>query len=341
MIGLPRRRLYALMLGLLSALFAFSKLQAKDSRLELGLPVVCNIGQDCFIQQYPDVDASEGSRDYSCGRATYDGHKGIDIRLLSLADIARDVRVVAAAKGRVKRTRDMMADRILESREGEGALEGRECGNGVVIDHGSGWETQYCHLKRGSVAVKPGDRVARGQPIGAVGASGRVQFAHLHFGIRRTGVTYSPFLGRPLRDGCSKADTLAPLVRWTDGAYELLRFKGPRIIAADFTVGPVSTKETEARRLERPTANSGALVFFARAINLQPLDRLRLRLSGPDGFHSASSTEPLQRWKAHYVAFVGKRLRSSRWAGGQYKGTAEIIRNGTVLQAAHGTLDLR
>ena len=196
MIGLPRRRFYALMLGLLSALFAFSKLQAKDSRLELGLPVVCNIGQDCFIQQYPDVDASEGSRDYSCGRATYDGHKGIDIRLLSLADIARDVHVVAAAKGRVKRTRDMMADRILESREGEGALEGRECGNGVVIDHGSGWETQYCHLKRGSVAVKPGDRVARGQPIGAVGASGRVQFSHLHFGIRRTGVTYSPFLGR-------------------------------------------------------------------------------------------------------------------------------------------------
>jgi len=341
MIGLPRRRFYALMLGLLSALFAFLKPQAKDSRLELGLPVNCDIGQDCFIQQYPDVDPSEGARDYSCGQATYDGHKGIDIRLLSLADIARDVRVVAAAKGRVKRTRDTMADRILESREDEGALEGRDCGNGVVIDHGSGWETQYCHLKRGSVAVKPGDRVARGQPIGAVGASGRVQFAHLHFGIRRTGVTYSPFLGRPLRDGCSKADTLAPLVRWTDRAYELLRFKGPRIIAADFTVGPVSTKVTEVRRLERPTANSGALVFFARAINLQPLDRLRLRLSGPDGFHSASSTEPLQRRKAHYVAFVGKRLRSSRWAGGKYKGTAEIIRNGTVLQAVHGTLDLR
>ena len=189
--------------------------------------------------------------------------------------------------------------------------------------------------------VKPSDRVARGQVIGAIGASGRVQFAHLHFGIRRNGVPYSPFLGRPLQDGCSKADAITPLVLWTDRAYELLKIKGPRIIAADFTVGPVSTKATEVRRLERPTENSGALVFFARAINLQPLDRLRLRLSGPDGFQSASSTEPLRRRKAHYVAFVGKRLRSSRWAGGKYRGTAEIIRNGTVLQAVQGTLDLR
>ena len=138
MIDLSRHRFYALMLGLLSALFAFSKLQAKDRRLELGLPVICDNGQDCFIQQYPDVDPSEGARDYSCGRATYDGHKGLDIRLLSLADIARDVRVIAAAKGRVTRTRDKMADRIRESREDKQALEGRECGNGVVIDHGSG-----------------------------------------------------------------------------------------------------------------------------------------------------------------------------------------------------------
>ena len=35
----------------------------------------------------------------------------------------------------------------------------------VVIDHGGGWETQSCHLARGSIRVKVGQAVAAGQPI--------------------------------------------------------------------------------------------------------------------------------------------------------------------------------
>src|SRR5215213_980671 len=40
-------------------------------------------------------------------------------------------------------------------------------GNYVVIDHGDGWTTRYAHLKQ--MAVKQGERVLRGQVIGAVG----------------------------------------------------------------------------------------------------------------------------------------------------------------------------
>ena len=54
-------------------------------------------------------------------------------------------------------------------------------GHTVWIDHGAGLLTMLCHLS--AIDVKPGDEVAPGQRIGAVGATGRVTGAHLHWSI--------------------------------------------------------------------------------------------------------------------------------------------------------------
>src|SRR3954469_21370580 len=131
---------------------------------ELGLPIACDIGSSCIVQNYVDRDAGPAARDYRCGFLTYDGHKGTDVRVSDRARYKDGVAVLAAAPGRVRAVRDGMAD-------GE-RVAGREAGNSVVIQHGDGWETQYAHLRRGSVAVRAGDRVeAGGRPRG--GGAGR------------------------------------------------------------------------------------------------------------------------------------------------------------------------
>lgn len=57
-------------------------------------------------------------------------------------------------------------------------------GNHVLVDHGNGEYSLYAHLKQGSVAMKPGQRVARGERIGAMGMSGDAFLVHLHYQLQ-------------------------------------------------------------------------------------------------------------------------------------------------------------
>lgn len=65
-------------------------------------------------------------------------------------------------------------------------------GNLLMIDHGMGLNSAFLHLSR--IDVRAGDRVTRGQLVGAIGSTGRATGPHLHWGMMWDGVRIDPQL---------------------------------------------------------------------------------------------------------------------------------------------------
>jgi murein DD-endopeptidase MepM/ murein hydrolase activator NlpD len=73
--------------------------------------------------------------------------------------------------------------------------EAEQFGNLVVVDHGGGWNTAYGFLSK--ITVTKGARIAAGQRIGLVGATGKARGNELHFEVRQDGVPVDPATALP------------------------------------------------------------------------------------------------------------------------------------------------
>ncbi len=222
-------------------------------------PISCIPGIDCagthFRIGYPDVGGIGLS--FACGTPGYLGHQGTDIVVSS---VEQGVQALAAADGVVRWTADGRFDRcpsdsehdcdeqeksVLRSGSEKGATLGFNAGNFAVIEHTLGatrYLTLYAHLRKGSLAVIPGQKIVRGQYIGDVASSGNSQIPHLHFGVYKAeGTRYIPV--DPWKGSCNTS---------SDGLWlTTIPYHSDDLLAAHPAVDPASSSEVYLQTIQR------------------------------------------------------------------------------------------
>lgn len=282
---------------------------------ELGFPLDCELGQTCYIQQYSDHDPGPAAQDFTCGLLSYDGHDGTDFALPTRTAMEQGVAVLAAQAGRVTSLRDGVPDFAP-------VIAGKECGNGVVLDHGDGWETQYCHLKQGSVAVSLGQSLPEGAILGQVGQSGLAEFPHLHLSLRHKGETIDPF--------APSASTLCGMPG--DDLWQQPLPYSPGGLLGIGLAPEVPDYTAIKSGLPSPDlpATAPALVIWSYFYGTRAGDALLFEIAGPDGYVIRDRIV-LEKTQALGFRAVGKRLKSTSWPVGLYSGTARLLRGATEL----------
>ena len=286
--------------------------------LRLGFPAQCDIGGDCWFRQYMDLDAGRTYRDHRCGVRASEGHAGTDIAPTD--PDGAPIAVVAAAAGTVVGARDGMDDSPL--RGDDDSRRGRECGNGVRVDHGGGWTSQYCHLRRGSVRVGRGDAVAAGDVLGAVGSSGESDTPHLHFQVERDGEPVDPFSGagaaRPPR--CDASGPPAGALWRTPGAERFTAYRPTVVFRAGLSTGPPD--RTRARHEGYPAAadvTAPALVGYVILLGAAGGTTIDTIINAPGGERIFERRAVVERDFAEYFNFAGTPRPGRAWPPGAYR----------------------
>jgi len=332
--GAPEPRLFsrrnrgAVRLCLALALLAASPAVASPPQLDM--PVDCTLGETCFIQNYVDRDPSPNARDFTCATLTYDTHRGTDIALFDMNAMHTGVTVHAAAPGTVTATRDGMPD-ILASDPDAPDLTNRACGNAVIVDHGDGWETRYCHLKRGSLQVHSGDTVTPDSALAQVGLSGKTEFPHLHIAVRHDGKVIDPFQPNASTCGTTGETLWKTPIPYTAGG----------LIAAGFSAAIPDFPTIKAGNAHSPTlpTTAPAFVLWAHVFGGRKGDALDMTITGPRGTFLAQSID-LTRTQARLFRATGRNRKADPWPPGAYTGTAILIRNGQEIDAITTTVTI-
>ncbi len=288
-------------------------------------PLSCIPGQTCWIIGYPDLNATPGvAQDYACGPGADDGDVFLHLAIKDVSKIPMNIAVFAINDGVVKDASDGLDDLVAESKR---ALPRgiSNCGNGILIDHGGGVRSAYCHLKKGSIAVKPGQKVQRGDIIGAAGQSGVALWPQLAFSIRKGGFFVDPITGMTTAEGCGqKPDpqvaTPAQFLEYQPAAITTLGFSNAEMSEGLMALGkaPIFTQLSR----EEPAIN-----LYGMIVGLRARDRVEIRIRDPRGrtFFTESYTAQEDTLRAPINA--GRQRGYIGWRQGMYTGEVSVTRS--------------
>ncbi len=301
---------------------------------DLLLPIDCDPGRTCWVVRYVDHGLAKDVQDYACGPMTGDGHKGTDFAVRDLAAVTAGVKVFAAAAGRVAAVRDGMEDKLIKARD-VAKVGGRECGNGVRLDHGDGWTSLYCHLRRDSTAVLEGDEVEAGQLLGLVGLSGQTSFPHLHFDIRHNDQAIDPFVGVERSAACGPGE--APL--WHRDVRKILAYRPP-LLTSSGIAARVPNKEDARKGWHRESSvpvHSPSLTLWVDGYWFEPGDRVAFKLEGPDRRIVIDRAFEIGQRRQRWFSFASAPRPFGGWQPGTYRGEVRVERAGRIADEVIGS----
>lgn len=301
--------------------------------LRLTSPIDCDLTETCYIQNFVDHDPSSEYSDFRCNALSYDTHKGTDFALPNYEMLKKGVNVIASVPGVVRGARDGVRDAVY-TKERADELKGKECGNGVVIAHEGGWQTQYCHMRNGSVTVKTGDKVERGAILGKVGLSGKTQFPHVHISVRKGKDVIDPFSP----EGRTTCDNDEPTTLWDDPAI-VYRAGGVLQVGFDQKVPEYNDVKRGSAGIATAERDIPALVLYAFGFGAREWDELAFEISdGDDIFFEHIYT--FDKTKAQWMRAGGRKNKRNIYAI-PYTGTVRLIRDGEVISTKTATIEIQ
>jgi len=243
----------------------------------------------------------------------------------------KGVHVLAPMDGTVKKIRDGQDDIWATQEQLDDIREARtECGNAIIIDHGQGLETIYCHLKKNSITVKPNQKVSTGDVLGQVGLSGLTEFPHLHFGIIQDKKIIDPFTGQDNKGTCGQR------IKSLWHKDTAINYQPAVIQSAGFSDSIPELKKLEQHNNppQKISADAKTFTFWAIMLGVRVDDIITLEVRDPNGKIFAQNTTTQDSTHAQQFYYVGKNIRHDRLKEGAYTGSVKITRtlkNGKVI----------
>ncbi|MBU6235952.1 MAG: M23 family metallopeptidase [Alphaproteobacteria bacterium] len=290
----------------------------------LAFPLLCEAGSNCFIIGYPDMDeAPDAAKDYACGPATTEGDPFLRIGLSSVAAITLGIGVVAAEDGTVTDAKDGVEDLVVadKSQLKKGTSN---CGNGVVIDHGNGFRTAYCHMRKDSIRVQKGEAVHKGQIIGYAGQSGVALWPQLGFSIRKKGYTIDPITNKSPVEGCGFKPRAYMALPEAFREYQPAAIVNIGFADAPQTAMPVAVGK--ALRLSRIHPSSTNITLWGMIVGAKAGDEINAKMRDPKGRVFQSQDVVLDKDKPRQLININRPRGYAYWSEGLYSGEITLTR---------------
>lgn len=294
--------------------------------LKFSIPIECKFGEDCFLLN--QVEKVE------CAQLPFSTKDGVIFIAKHDALVRDGIKILASQDGRVKAVRSNVDD------QDKSTVGIAPCGNGLIITHANGYETQYCYLRKDSIKLKKGDKVKEGQELGLMGMSGNINYPALLFTLKQKNKHIDPFTNNHASKDCGYNSDKS---LWNSEAIKAMIHSGTIITNYGFT-----TEEPEIAKARNGdynimtiAGNTNIIGYFIDLIGVYEGDLIFIEMLSPDGYKIVSYQKKFVDFNPRAFAHIVYKNQSQKLNEGEYKISFKLLRQGSIIIEKQDSLKIR